>query len=148
MKLSQASGNDDVIICDTSGLIAYFDSSDTYHGEVSAAIEADPGPFIVSPYVLAEVDYLLATRRGVPAELAALSELPAGAWDLPSREATDLRSAISVIDQYQDQNIGLADASLVVLAQRYRTDRLLTLDHRHFRVLRTQAGKPFTLLPG
>jgi predicted nucleic acid-binding protein len=37
---------------------------------------------------------------------------------------------------------------LVVLAQRYRTDRLLTLDHRHFRVLRTQAGKPFTLLPG
>jgi hypothetical protein len=37
MKLSQASGNDDVIICDTSGLIAYFNSSDACHWEVSAA---------------------------------------------------------------------------------------------------------------
>jgi uncharacterized protein len=35
----------------------------------------------------------------------------------------------------------------VILAQRYRTDRLLTLDHRHFRVLRTRTGQPFTLLP-
>jgi uncharacterized protein len=136
-----------VIICDTSGLVAYFDSSDAYHAEVSAAIATDPGPFVVSPYILAEVDYLLATRRGVQAELAALSELSAGAWDLPGYDATDLRHAISVVDQYQDQNIGLADASLVILAQRYRTDRVLTLDHRHFRVLRTLAGQRFMLLP-
>jgi hypothetical protein len=33
------------------------------------------------------------------------------------------------------------------LAARYRTDRLLTLDHRHFRVVRSIAGKPFALLP-
>lgn len=49
---------------------------------------------------------------------------------------------------YEDQGIGLTDASLVVLAHRYRTDRLLTLDHRHFRILRTAAGGSFTLLPG
>ena len=49
--------------------------------------------------------------------------------------------------RYQDQQIGVADASLVVLAGRYRTDRLLTLDHRHFRVIRTTSGKPFTVLP-
>jgi uncharacterized protein len=110
-------------------------------------IEADPGPFIVSPYVLAEIDYLLATRRGVTAELAAMSELSGGAWDLPCCDATDLRRAHGVIEQYRDQSTGLADASLVILADRYRTDRLLTLDHRHFRVLRTRTGKPFTLLP-
>jgi uncharacterized protein len=135
------------IVCDTSGLIAYFDSSDANHADVSAAIELDPGPFVVSPYVLAEVDYLLATRRGVPAELAALRELSGGAWDLPCYEPADLRRALAIIDRYQDQNIGLADASLVTLADRYQTDRLLTLDHRHFRVLRTQAGRAFTLLP-
>jgi predicted nucleic acid-binding protein len=73
--------------------------------------------------------------------------LSAGAWDLPGCDATDLHHALSVMDQYQDLNIGLADASLVILAQRYRTDRVLTLDHRHFRVLRTLTGKPFTLLP-
>jgi uncharacterized protein len=135
------------LVCDTSGLIAFFDSSDAHHADVSAAVETDPGPFIVSPYVLAELDYLLATRRGVPAEMAALRELSGGAWDLPYYEAADLRRAVAIINQYQDQNVGLADASLVTLADRYRTDRLLTLDHRHFRVLRTQAGKAFTLLP-
>lgn len=136
-----------MLVCDTSGLVAYFDASDAHHADVSASIEADPGPFVVSPYVLAELDYLLATRRGVREELAALSELSGGAWDLPACDAADIRRAQNVIDRYQDQNIGLADASLVVLAARYRTDRLLTLDHRHFRVIRTVNGKPFTVLP-
>jgi predicted nucleic acid-binding protein len=136
-----------VLVCDTSGLVAYFDASDAHHADVSASIEADPGPFVVSPYVLAELDYLLATRRGVREELAALTELSGGAWDLPACDAADIRRAQNVIDRYQDQNIGLADASLVVLAARYRTDRLLTLDYRHFRVIRTVNGKPFTVLP-
>ena len=147
MEHSPVSESDDVIVCDTSGLIAFFDASDDHHAETCAAVEADSGPFVVSPYVLAEVDCLLASRRGPAAELAAISELAGGAWDLPCVEAIDLRRARSVIDQYRDQNIGLADASLVVLADRYRTERLLTLDHRRFRVLRTRAGKTFTLLP-
>ena len=137
-----------MLVCDTSGLIAYFAASDAYHANVTDAIEADPGPFTVSPYVIAEVDYLLATRRGVPEELAAVRELSSGAWELPAFGADDVREAASVIERYSDQNIGLADASLVVLAARYRTDRLLTLDHRHFQVVRTSSGKPFTLLPG
>ncbi len=137
-----------MLVCDTSGLLAYFDASDAHCAQVSAIIDADPGPFVVSPYVVAELDYLLATRRGVHAELAALAELVGGAWELPSIGASELRDACAVIDRYQDQDIGVADASLVVLAHRYRTDRLLTLDHRHFRVIRTTAGKPFTVLPG
>ena len=102
---------------------------------------------MVSPFVVAELDSLLATRRGVQAERVALRELSGGAWELPSFEAGDLRQAGTLIERYQDQDIGLSDASLVLLAQRYRTDRLLTLDHRHFRVVRTMDGKPFSLLP-
>ena len=101
----------------------------------------------MSPYVVAELDYLLATRRGVQVELAALTELSGGAWELPTMEVADLREACTVIDRYRDQDIGIADASLVILAHRYRTDRLLTLDRRHFRVIRSPAGRPFTILP-
>lgn len=136
-----------MLVCDTSALIAYFDASDASHQDVNAAIEADEGPFIVSPYVVAEVDYLLATRRGVAEELAAIRELSGGAWELASLGSGDLRRAADVVDRYADQNIGIADASLVVLAARHRTDRLLTLDRRHFRVVRTTSGKPFALLP-
>ena len=136
-----------MLLCDTSGLIAYFDASDGYHADVSAAIDEEPGPFAVSPYVLAEVGYLLATRRGVREELLAVRELSGGAWELPAFDSGDVRQAADIVERYADQNIGLADASLVILAARYRTDRLLTLDHRHFRVIRTASGKPFTLVP-
>ena len=136
-----------MLVCGTSGLLAYFDASDTWNTPVSAVIDADPGPFVVSPYVVAELDYLVATRRGVGPELAVLTELSGGAWELPPMEAGDLEEICRLVERYQDQNIGVADASLVVLAQRYRTDRLLTLDHRHFGVVRTAAGKPFSLLP-
>jgi predicted nucleic acid-binding protein len=136
-----------VLICDTSGLIAYFDASDEHHLAVNAVVDDDPGPFVVSPYVLAELDYLIATRRGVREELAALDELSGGAWELPDCASTDVRQAAKVIERYADLEIGLADASVVVLSQRYRTDRLLTLDHRHFRVVGTATGAPFLLLP-
>jgi len=91
--------------------------------------------------------YLLATRRGVQAERSALAELSGGGWELPAIEAGDLRDIRTVIERYQDQDIDVADASLVILADRYRTDRLLTLDRRHFRVVRTNTGAPFTVLP-
>jgi predicted nucleic acid-binding protein len=137
----------EVLVCDTSGLIAYFDASDAHHGAVSTAVEAEPGPFIVSPYVLAELDYLLATRRGVNAQLTVLRELTGGAWTLACCEIDEVREAGDVVDRYRDQDVGIADASIVVLAGRFKTDRILTLDHRHFRVLRTVTGNSFALLP-
>ncbi len=137
-----------MLVCHTSGLLAYFDASDAWNTRVSAVIDADPGPFVVSPYVVAELDYLVATRRGVGPELAVLTELSRGAWELAAIEADDFAEICRLVDRYQDQNIGVADASLVVLARRYRTDRLLTLDRRRFGVMRTAVGDPFTLLPG
>ena len=52
-----------------------------------------------------------------------------------------------MLASHSDLMIGLADASVVVLAARYGTNRVLTLDERHFRVLRTPGGEYFTLLP-
>jgi hypothetical protein len=49
--------------------------------------------------------------------------------------------------RYPDLTPGLADLSVVVLAHRFRTDRLLTFDERGFRALRPLAGGRFTLLP-
>jgi predicted nucleic acid-binding protein len=51
------------------------------------------------------------------------------------------------VTRYGDQKIGLTDASLVVLAQRFATRRILTLDRRHFEVVRPVDGGRFTILP-
>ncbi len=105
------------------------------------------GPFVVSPYVVEELDCLLLDRLGVDAELTALGELGSGAWELAQFYAAGLRTAHQIIERYRDQEIGVADASLVVLAAQYHTDRILTLDRRHFGALRTLGGGAFTILP-
>jgi predicted nucleic acid-binding protein len=52
-----------------------------------------------------------------------------------------------VLGKYKTLGIGVADASIVVLAERHGTRDVLTLDQRHFRALRTTKGKPFRILP-
>jgi uncharacterized protein len=135
------------LIVDTSALLAFFDSDEPDHLAVSAVLGGATEPLLVSPYVVAELDYLVASRLGVTAELAALRELTGGAWDLPAIDVDDLVKARAVIERYADQHIGVADASNVVLAERYRTRTIVTLDRRHFDVLRPLGGGRFRILP-
>ncbi|MFN2321783.1 MAG: PIN domain-containing protein [Trueperaceae bacterium] len=136
-----------MIVADTSGLVALFNRAEPTHAAFAAAVRAARGPLVVSPFVVAEVDRLVATRVGAGAAVAVLRELAGGAYVLPALDDGDLRVAADVMERYQDQAIGVADASLVVLADRYATRRLLTLDRRHFEVVRTADGAPFELLP-
>jgi uncharacterized protein len=134
------------VIVDTSALLAFFDASEPDHDAVSAVL-ATADVLVVSPYVLAELDYLVSTRHGVDDELAVLDELAGGAWDLAAFDEGGLRRARRIIASYRDQEIGVADASIVVLAERYRTRMIASLDHRHFDVLRSLAGGYFEVLP-
>ncbi len=63
-----------MILLDTSGLLAAIDSSQQRHREAAAALLAARGPLLLSPFVMAELDYLLATRVGVDAELSFLMD--------------------------------------------------------------------------
>jgi predicted nucleic acid-binding protein len=135
------------VIVDTSALLAYFDASEPHHEAVAEVIENGDEPLVVSPYVIAELDYLVATRVGVEAELAVIRELSSGAWDLATVSTSELEQAGSIVAKYRDQDIGVADASNVVLAHRHQTRTIVTLDHRHFTVLRPINGGRFTLVP-
>lgn len=135
------------MIVDTSALLAYFDRSEPDHTAVSTVINELTDPLVVSPYIIAELDYLVATRIGVEAELAVLRELAGGAWELPEFGMLELRLATAIVENYRDQAVGVADASNVVLADRYHTHKILTLDHRHFKVLHPLDGGAFTVVP-
>ncbi len=135
------------MIADTSGLLAYYNAAEPAHERVKAAVESAEEPLVVSPFVVAELDYLLATRLGVGAELAVLRELGSGAYELPTLTAADIVTCAQIVEQYADQQLGVTDASLVVLAKRFDTRAILTLDHRHFDVLRPLQGKKFVVVP-
>ena len=135
------------VIADTSALIAFYSESGAQHDDVSAWLATQGGPIVISPYVVAELDCLVATRKGVDAELAVLAELAGGAYELAAMSAADVALAADLIARYRDLGIGITDASLVVLAGRYGTDTILTLDRRHCGALRSLAGQPLRIVP-
>jgi uncharacterized protein len=136
-----------VIIVDTSGLLAAIDASQPKHAAARRALESASPPWLLSPFVLAEIDYLLATRVGQAAERALLAEVARGVYRLEHLEPDEVGAAERLIGRHADLGVGLADASLVVLAGRYGVRDLLTLDERHFRAVRGPGGRPFRLLP-
>jgi len=136
-----------VILLDTSGLLAAVDGSQRHHAQCAAVVAAAKGPLLLSPFVLAELDYLIATRVGPTAQADLLEEVVRGAYRLETFGAADVALAREVIARYPELRLGLADASIVVLAARHGTRDVLTLDQRHFRTVRTLDRKRFRLLP-
>jgi len=137
-----------VAVADTSALIAFFNKADKHHHTVRKGI-AQVGHLVVSPCVLTELDYLVATREGPPAAAAILSyvasRVAAGRWEVPAIGPL-LLAAHAVLQDYPA--IGLADAMNAVLAREFRTDVIASLDHRHFRVVRPLTPhSAFRLLP-
>jgi len=136
-----------VILLDTSGLLSAIDESQRQHARCVAAIGGAEGELLLSPFILAELDYLLSVRVGTAAQRMLLDEVARGAYVLEPFSTRDVAAALDVIVRYGDLDIGLADASIVVLAARHGVRDVLTLDERHFRALRTLDRRRFRILP-
>lgn len=141
------------VVVDTSGLIAAVNDRSPSHRETKALLNelrgrSDAVRLMISPFVLAEADYLLSVRDRRPdVALEVLREVARGAYHLEPFGAEDLDRAADVMERYADLSVGLTDAANVVLAERHITLDMLTLDERHFRVLRGPGGESFRLLP-
>ena len=136
-----------MILLDTSGLLAVIDGSQRHHPACAAAMAAARAPRILSPFVLAELDYFLGKHVGHAAQTALLEEVAKEVYRLEPFAAADVARARDVIARHSALGLGLADASIVVLAGRYGVRDVLTLDERHFRVVRALDGSRFRLLP-
>lgn len=136
-----------MIVLDTGGLFAALDANELLHGRAVAALVAAAPPRVISPFVLAELDYLIGRRVGQAAQLALVHEVQRGVYQLEPFSPDDVAQCGRIMEKYADLAIGLADASVVVLADRHRTVDLLCTDERQFRTLRAAGGKQFRLRP-
>jgi predicted nucleic acid-binding protein len=134
------------VICDTSGLIAALAADQPLSEECVSAMEA-ARDLVISPLVLTELDHLVGRRHGQHLAIAVMRELSSGGYNIAEFGASELALAAEVMTTYADLRLGLVDASLVVLAKRFNTNEILTLDQRHFRVVRSLSGRHFKLLP-
>ena len=62
------------LILNSSGVLPAIDADPHFHQAAREALERAGGPLILSPFVLAELDYMILVRYGPSAELVLLGE--------------------------------------------------------------------------
>jgi len=134
-------------IADSGAIYGLYNRRDRYHRALKAALIHEPGAILISAAILSEIDYLITAKLGVNAELDLVEDILKGAFTLEPFLLSDLRHCRELIDKYRTLDIGLADAAVIATAERLGIRKILTVDKRHFRVIRGADGKPFTLLP-
>jgi predicted nucleic acid-binding protein len=135
------------LIVDAAPLVALGDARDPLHAAVGDVLRAEGADLVVPAPVSAEVDYLI-RRRGTPAAARAfLRDVASGRFRVEGLTADEHGTVARLDEQYADLDLGLADLSVVILAHRFRTRRLLTFDERDFRAVTPLSGGSFMLLP-
>lgn len=127
-----------MILMDTGPLVALFDPQDPYHKHCSSLLKTIRAPLITTVPVLTEVFHLLSPdSQGSKALRQFIDRRALNIWFMDDA-AVD--TALNLMEKYIDRPMDLADASLVVAAQRLGTNRVFTVDRNDFFVYRITAG--------
>lgn len=127
------------IVVDAGPLVALFKRRDRDHARVSRFLSENPCLLVSTWPVATEAWHLIAE----PAQLRFMRWLAAGGVALLGPGPEDAVTLLGLMEKYRDRPMDLADASLVVLADRIGVDEILTTDRADFDVYRLSAGRRF-----
>ncbi len=135
------------VILDTSAIVALTDADDPSHRAVNNVLATTKELFVVPLPALTEVDYLIARNVGPSSALAVMRLLVTGDIVIDHLTHADLERATELMRVYADSYIGFVDSTIIALAERLNSTRIVTLDRRHFTFVRPQHCTHFDLLP-
>lgn len=135
------------VVIDAGPLVAFGDANDPQFARIDQLLQAVDGPLIIPAPVAAEVDYLLGQRVGRGPRRNFIADLAARRFTVACLEREDYQTVGELEARYADLELGLADCALVVIANRYGTDRIMSFDERHFRAVSPLQGGAFAILP-
>jgi predicted nucleic acid-binding protein len=135
------------LVADSGALFALYDKRDRNHRAVREALQTEDGPILIPAALLSEIDYLLRVRIGIAAEQRFLEGIEKGAFTVEAFTIEDAVFCRKLLVRYEDLDLGLADASVIATAERLGIRKILTVDERDFRAVRTSKGESFVLLP-
>lgn len=136
-----------MLIVDTGVLLAAADLADPHHERCAALIDAEPDRLVTTPMVIAEACYLIDRQLGPEAEALFVQSVANGDLEVEQLAGADWQRIATLIRRYASLPLGGTDASVVAVAERLKVQRVATLDHRHFRVVRPDSLGFFELLP-
>lgn len=135
------------LIIDAGALFAQADADQAGHAAIRTALLDEREALVTTELAVAEADYLILDRLGPDAEAAFVDDLVEGTYVVECLDRAQMAQARDLLARYRDLRLGLADASLVVIAARYNTRRILSFDLRAFRAVTPLQGGSFTVLP-
>jgi uncharacterized protein len=135
------------LILDAAPLVALADANEPKLQALLKIRDEEADRLVLPAPVATEVDYLLRVRFGEAARRAFLGDLAAQRYDVACLEPGDYQAVAELDSRYSDLGLGLADCSIVVLAERFETRSLFSFDERHFRAVAPLQGGSFELLP-
>ena len=134
------------LVLDTSGVLALYDASDKAHAGALDCIR-NAAFRLIPAAILAEIDYMLAMRLAPQAARDFLSALAVGFFLVEPFTREDAAYSGALLDRYPTLKLGLADAAVMAVAERCPIADVLSLDNRHFGVVRPAAFEAFRLWP-
>jgi hypothetical protein len=132
------------IVADAGPLVALFYRRDRNHGRVRQFLRENPCILVTTWPVATELWHLLPRS----ARLDFMRWIVSGGLALLDPGAEEPRRMLELLEKYRDRPMDLADASLVVLAERIGTQEVLTTDRADFDVYRLPGGRRFIQVLG
>lgn len=127
-----------MILMDTGPLVALFDPRDADHRHCHTLLAQISEPLFTSEAVLTEVFHMLNPgSRG--AEGVKEFFLQGYLGHVPMDKAL-LQRCFELMDKYADLPMDFADASLLALAEKFRTTKVFTLDFEDFQIYKIKKG--------
>ena len=135
-----------MIITDTGFFVALGNKKDNFHQQAKQKLSILRDPLITTYPVIVETSYLLVERVGQETQLRFLNQLTQGSIQIFQLNNDHLKRMIELMIKYSNLPMDLADASLVVLAEEIKENRILTTDFRDFTIYRWDNSKEFNIL--
>lgn len=132
-----------MVIADTGFWLALLNKDDRHHEAAVKAFEQIHELLVTTWPVVTETCHLLLRTLGVAAEQEFLKAWLQGGYSIQDLSEKDAPRILRLMKDYADLPMDLADASLVILAERLEDGRILSTDERDFRTYRWKNRRPF-----
>ncbi len=132
-----------MIIADTGFWIALANRKDRHHSRAKAWLATIDEGLVCTWPVVTETCHLLLHRLGPKSQERFVHSYANGAFELFGLERQDALRIAHLMEKYVQLPMDLADASLVILAEKLGHGRVLSTDRRDFDTYRWKQHKPF-----
>ena len=134
-------------VADTGFVVALLNRLDTMHRSVMTIYFSQTSAILLPQTVLAEVAYLVGRNAGITTVVSFLRGLSASRFRLVALTEQDIERVAEILADYADSRIDFVDASVMAVAERFGSTKILTLDQRDFRLFRPRHCESFEIIP-